>query len=307
MRARMVLTFVIAVVFVASFWAKAQLEARIADTSDLRARPETARRMISMAPSITETLYALDLDDRIVGVSTYCDYPPEALEKPKIGGYLNPNFEAVLSLDPDLVVLLTTAGRQSTAFEKLGLRTLRVDHRSVEGIMRSIELVGAACGAEQKADNILTDIRHRLDKIEQAVAGRPRPRVMIAIERSPGTGRLEDVYIAGCDGHIDRIIELAGGTNAYNQGTVRFPVVSREGILEMNPEVIVDLVSGLAGKSADDAAVRADWESLDQVAAVRSHRVHLVTDDYATVPGPRYILFVEKLARLIHREVEWSP
>ncbi len=306
MGTRIFLAAAVVLVFAASFWAKARLDAH----PPMVVQPAAfshSRRIVSMAPSITETLYALGLGDRVAGVTSYCNYPPQACQKPKIGGYLNPNFEAIVALQPDLVVLLAEAGQPTTAFDKLGLATLRVDHRSVEGILDSIRLIGSACGAGEKARAIVADIDRRLGRIERATAGRTRPRVLIAIDRTLGTGRLEDVYIAGRDGHIDRIIQLAGGTNAYSQGKVRFPVVSPEGILEMDPQVIVDLVPGLAGREVDEAAIRADWESLGGVSAVRRGRVYLVADDFATVPGPRFILFVEKLARLIHPQVEWGP
>ena len=119
-------------------------------------------------------------------------------------------------------------------------------------------------------------------------------------------GTLRDVYIAGRDGHIDRIIELAGGENAYRDGHARFPVVSQEGLLNINPEVVIDLAYGLAGEDADRAMVRADWQCLSEVDAVRNDRVFLIADDFATVPGPRFIRFVEKLARLLHPEVDWE-
>ena len=116
---------------------------------------------------------------------------------------------------------------------------------------------------------------------------------------------IEDVYVAGRDGHIDRIIELAGGRNALDEGSARFPVVSSEGILKIDPEVIVDLVPGLSGTELDRRTIRADWNQLAHVEAVRTGRVYVIDDDYAYVPGPRFILLVEKLARLIHPEVDW--
>jgi len=293
----------IACVFAACFWA----QGRWAESAPVLVSGEAIpQRIVTMAPSVTETVFALGLGDRVVGVSDFCDYPPEALDKPKVGGFLNPNYERIVGLRPDAIIRLESSGRDSSAFQKLQLPCLHLNHLNVDGILESIEKIGVTCGAEEKARAIVTDIHKRLDRIAEKTAGRPRPRVMVAIDRTLGTGTLQDVYITGRDGHIDRIIELAGGQNAYPDGRARFPVVSQEGILEINPEVVIDLAYGLAGRDADQAAIRADWQCLPEIDAVRHDRVFLVADDFATVPGPRFILFVEKLARLLHPEVDWN-
>lgn len=303
MRTKLILVVIILLVFTASFLGKGFLAGPPqGEVRDAR----RAQRIISLAPSITETLFALELGDRVVGVTRYCDYPPEANQKARVGGYLNPNFEAVVALRPDLVVTLAAAEQSLSAFDKLRLRTLVVCHKSVGGILDSITTIGRACGAEAKAHQIVSDIQRRIQCIERQTAGLERPRVMFAIERTLGSGRLEDVYVAGCDGYFDTMIWIAGGRNAYRQGAVRFPVVSTEGLLKMNPQVIIDMVPGLARGQFDSETILADWQQLEQVEAVASGRVYLLDDDYAFVPGPRFIMLLEKLARMIHPEINWA-
>ncbi len=292
----------IVLVFAVCFWAHGRLAESAPSGVFGGAGP---KRIVTMAPSVTEVVFALGLGDRVVGVGDYCRFPPEVLDLPKVGGVLNPNYERIVSLRPDAVVLLESAGRDPSAFRKLRLPVLQVNHLSVEGILASFQQIGAACGAEAKAEAIVADLQHRLERIAEKTAGRPRPRVLVAIDRTLGTGSLQDVYITGHDGHIDRIVELAGGQNAYTDRQVRFPVVSQEGILKINPEIIVDLAYGLAGEDADPAVLRSDWQCLEEVDAVRNGRVYLIGDNYATIPGPRFILFVEQLARLFHPEVDW--
>ena len=300
---RIVLPAIIVLVFAGSYVARQPIDrAESGAPRDLGG----ARRIVSMAPSVTETLYALGLGDRVVGVSRFCSYPPEVSQKPRIGGYYDPNFEAIVALRPDLVVMLEGHRQYQEAFDKLGLPTLTVRHTSIEGILESITSIGDACGAEERGRAIVEDIEARLARIDCKTAGRARPRVLFAIDRTLGTGGIEDVYVAGRDGHISRIIELAGGHNALDEGAARFPVVSSEGILNMDPEVIVDLVPGLSVTKMDPETVRADWDQLARVEAVRTGRVYVIDDDYAYVPGPRFILLVEKLARLIHPETDWS-
>ena len=293
----------ILLVFAACFWAHGRLAESAPSVVSANAAP---KRIVTMAPSVTEVVFALGLGDRVVGVSDYCRFPPEVLNRPKVGGVLNPNYERIVGLHPDAVLLLESAGRDPAAFRKLRLPVLQVNHLNVEGILASFQQIGAACGAEAKAEAVVADLRHRLKRVAEKTAGRPRPRVLVAIDRTLGTGSLQDVYITGHDGHIDRIVELAGGQNAYTDGQARFPVVSQEGILRINPEIIVDLAYGLAKKDADPASLRADWQCVEEIDAVRNDRVYLIADNYATVPGPRFILFVEQLARLFHPEVDWS-
>lgn len=302
MRAKSLLAAIILLAFGGSYAAKGFLT----ETSPERIQPAAVpQRIVSLAPSITETLFALGLGDHVVGVTRYCDYPPEACRKPQVGGYFNPNFEAIVALHPDLIV--TTSQSVRPAFDKLRLPTLLVHHKSIEGILKSISAMGRACGAAEKAEQIVGDIEVRLDKIRRKTAGLRRPRVLCVVQRTLGTGHPEDVYIAGRDGHLDRIITLAGGQNAYGQGAARFPVVSTEGLFEMNPEVIVDLSASIVKSPLDRRAMLADWQELARVEAVKRGQVYMLEDDYATVPGPRFILLVEKLARMIHPQVDWQP
>jgi len=304
MRNRLLLAAAIVLLFAGSHLAKGLLNGARHDRTP-EARPY--QRIVSMAPSITETLFALELGDQVVGVTKYCTYPPKAQEKEIVGGYHNPNLEAVVALQPDLVVLLSGHEHTQPAFRKLGLPTLTLHHTSLEGILDSILTVGRTCGHEDRARQLVADIESRMERVRAKTAGLPRPRVMVAVGRAGvGTGRLEDVYIAGRDGHLDRIVEAAGGQNACTLESVRFPVVSSEGILKINPEVIVDLVRVSIGPQPDAQAVRADWRQVAEVDAVKNGRVFVIDDDFATIPGPRFILLVEKLARLIHPEVTWE-
>ncbi len=303
MRNKLLPAAIILSVFAASFTAKRLL--RPAEPDGIP-QPRLCKRIVSMAPSITETLYALDLDDRVVGVTRYCLYPPETMHKPKVGGYHNPNFEAVLALHPDLVVLLTGDQQSLSAFRKLGLSTLEVCHNNVEGILASFTRIGRTCAAEAKARRIVAGIETRLQRVRLRTAELERPRVLVVIQRTVDGGRLQHVCVAGSDGFFDKMIALAGGENAQPPSAVRYPRVSAEGILWMDPEVILDMTAGLAQGQQSAQSPLAAWRRLAEVEAVRTGRVHALNADYAFVPGPRFILLVEELAKLIHPEIDWT-
>jgi iron complex transport system substrate-binding protein len=264
-------------------------------------------RIISMAPSLTQTLCDLGLQDRIVGVSRYClmNHIPEVTGKPQVGGFLDPNFETIVTLKPDLVLLLTEHEKSMPGLRKLGLNTLVVCHQNVTGCIASIRAIGAACGEESLGNRLADKLQSRLDRIRRKTAGCQRPRVMFCIERTKIPGRLADVYIAGRDDYYSEMIDCAGGRNAYDRANVRYPTVSPEGILHLDPEVIVDLVDGLNQTTDTSTSTLADWRQLAGVAAVKGQRIYAF-DKSATVPGTKIIKTIEELARVLHPEINWD-
>lgn len=261
---------------------------------------ETPPRIVSLAPSITEILFALGLGERVVGVTRYCDYPVEAKSLPKIGGYVDPNYEAVVALRPDLVIHLNSHQDAQTAFRKLRIPTLAIPHHGVADTHRAIAWIGAAGGARDRADALLDSLQRRTQAVQQAIADKPRPSVLISIGRDTATEYLAGIHVAGRDGFYAEILALAGGVNAYRAKNIAYPQVTAEGVLRMNPEVIVDLISPVRSKTKTVARIQRQWERLHTLAAVRANRIHIIVGDHALRPGPRYIVFLEELARLLH-------
>lgn len=263
------------------------------------------QRIISLAPSITETLFALGLGEQVVGVTRYCDYPPQALSKPHVGGYLDPNMEAILILRPDLVITLSGQQRLKQRLEQLGIPALQVPHQTLSDILASIRIIGAATGREAEAKSLLTTLRARMDRIKAKTAGLPRPRVLVVMSRSAG-GPIKEVFIAGAADPYNEMIHIAGGINAYQGEFIRVPPLSVEGIIRLNPDVIIELVADeVVQGSRDKKTLLQDWTNLPGIAAVETGRVYLFTEDFDTVPGPRFILTLEKMARTIHPEAGW--
>ncbi|MEN6407671.1 MAG: helical backbone metal receptor [Thermoguttaceae bacterium] len=300
MTARTILITAIVLLFSVSLWAN-----RWMGESDRAAvAAGDSHRIISMAPSITETLYALGLGDRVVGVTRYCAYPPEVAQKNRTGGYYDPNFEAMVRLHPDLIVMLDDHWQSLPEFQKLHIPVLVVSHRTVEGILDSFRTIGRIAGREEAGRRLAQQYTQRLQAIRRRTEGKSCPRVLLALDRTFGRGQLADVYLAGVDGYFDRILQWAGGQNAYQQRGVRNPIVSPEGIAWLNPEVIVDLAPKKVVDDLGRSAIVADWSSLPRVEAVRRHRVFVIDQDYALVPGPRFIRLVEDLAELLHPDAK---
>jgi iron complex transport system substrate-binding protein len=264
------------------------------------------QRIISLAPSITEILFALELGDRVQGVTQYCVYPLEAKDKIKIGAHYDTNYEAILNLNPDLIVLLPVSTDAQQRFNELNLNTLIIDHRTLDGILDSITDVAVACQVPNRADAILADLHRRMDVVRAKTAGLDRPRVLISAGRSKGTGRLEEVYAAGRGQWYDDVIMMAGGRNAFVEEGIPFPSLTGEGLVRLNPDVIVEMAQEHEAQGITVESIIRDWDVLPEMSAVKNERIYVLTGDYTTIPGPRFVNVVEDLARVLHPEVNWD-
>ena len=253
-------------------------------------------RIVSLAPSVTETLYALGMGEQVVGVTQFCAYPPDVRNKPKVAGFADVNYEAVLRLRPDLVILPRDKERHKKDLAQLGLPVLSLDTRSLSGLMDAISQIGAATGHEQEARAVRAALADSLAAAQARAAGRPRPGVLFSVMHSyQGLGYITEIYAIGKDGFYNELIEAAGGRNIY-EGNLAFPRLSREAVMFLKPEVIIDVIP----TSENLEAIRRDWQSLSSVPAIQNNRLYLLTDEADTVPGPRSFQTLSRLSRALH-------
>jgi iron complex transport system substrate-binding protein len=264
------------------------------------------QRIVSLAPSLTETLFALGLGERIVGVTRYCAYPPEALELPKIGGYLDPSYEALLALQPDLVVLIPSSDETEKRLESLGVRVLRVDQHDVGGVLESITVLATACGVPEEGALLRASVEERLQKVAARIAGAPRPRAVVVVGHDVGDGVVRSVWAAGPDTFYDDVLRIAGGVNGVEGGLARYPELSREGLTSIDPDVVLDVIAGLEERGLRVPEIRDSWLKLVELRAVREGRVEILDGDVMVVPGPRLPEMVENIARALHPELDWE-
>jgi len=302
MRRKWLVAAIVVAAFAGSYaWKSVMLEHRPVS----RRNDGLPARIVSLAPSITETLFALGAGDMVVGVTRYCNYPPSVRDKARVGGLEDPNSEAIIALKPDLVIAFPEHEQLRELFRRFGIRTLLVKHDTIAEILESITAIGRQCDREQRARQLTGDIRGRIDRIRLKTNGLKRSRVMITLGRNMGTQSIKDAYIAGQGGFYHEMIEFAGGQNAYS-GSIAFPIVSKEGMLRMNPEVVIDMIPESEKKGISNAAILAEWGYMKEIDAVKNNAVHIFNDDFAVIPGPRFILLLEKMARVIHPEAGWE-
>jgi iron complex transport system substrate-binding protein len=260
--------------------------------------PAAAQRIVSLAPNLTEILFALGLGDRVVGVTTFCNFPAEATRLPKVGGFINPSPEAILALRPDLIIATPNVGNRALVERVMatGARVEVVDARNVEEIFPAIEAVAKAAGAEEAGRRLVASIRAALDRERSRVALLPRPRVLLCLQ-------IEPLIAAGPGSYPGDLISLAGGENAVPPSAVSYPALSLEAVLAAPPGIIVQSLMDEPGEGTSGSGkLLGYWSRFPSIPAVAAKRVHAVPGDLLLRPGPRVAEGVAELIRLIHPE-----
>jgi iron complex transport system substrate-binding protein len=252
------------------------------------------QRIVSVAPSVTETLFALGLGDRLVGVSSYCQFPSEALKKEKVGGYINPSLEKIVALRPDLVIGIAE-GDLKTFVDKLAKLKIPVyitNPKNVSEVITSMQHIGEVTYSVQSAQRVTQAMKERIQAIRTKVQGRPHPRVLHVLNFEP-------LISAGKGTFVDDLIRLGGGRNIAETAQGKYPRFSLEEVLAVDPEVII-----LASMRSDDPLTeqRRWWERWKTITAVRQGRIHVLNSDLIHRPSPRIVDGLEQVARAIHPE-----
>lgn len=263
-------------------------------------------RIVSMSPGLTETLFALGLGDRVVGVTRFCLFPEEAVGLPKVGGYLDPNWEAIVALRPDLVVVMESHSEAQARLERLGIRTARFNQQKVNEILRSFQTLAAVCGVPDRGDALRLAVEQKLEHIRVTVEGRPEPRVIMSVGREAGSGPLATVWAAGPGTFLDDALSFAGGVNVVPGGvTGAYPEITAEGLLQLDPDDILDVIPELEADGISAEKALRDWQGLRSLRAVRQGKVHVLGRHSYSIPGPRVAEVVEAIARALHPEAPW--
>jgi len=250
-------------------------------------------RIVSLVPSVTEALYALGAEARLVGVTDFCDYPPAARGKPSVGGMINPNLEAIVALQPDLVIATTEGNREETfaQLKRLGIPTYLVAAHRVRDVTDLIARLGALTGSQHAAGPLLARFERRIAAVAQAVAPLPRPRVLYVLWPEP-------LIVPGREALVTELIRLAGGESVTAGEADAYPRYSLESAVAKAPEVIL-----LANHGANTGPIdEPKWRRLTSLPAVRAGRLHRVEGNLVHRYGPRVVDGLEQLARAIHPE-----
>lgn len=251
-----------------------------------------AARIVSLAPSATEMLFALGAGERVVGVSTFDDFPPEATQRPRVGGIVNPSFEAIVALRPDALVGVQGPTDRGVLdrLSAMGVRQVFPRVESIDEVLASVDLFASLAGRPREGAALRARLRAELDEVARRLAGRRRPRVVAVFSVAP-------LVVAGRGSWVDEVLTAAGGANGI-ETPVRYPTVSVEVVLRAAPEVILDLSWHAGGGD-----LRALLSAHGRVDAIARGRVVSLPDPVYVRPGPRVGEAVRGFARALHPDV----
>jgi iron complex transport system substrate-binding protein len=289
---------VLLIIFISS----APLLSHAADFRDSLGRKVTVpfmpKRIVSLAPNITEMIYFLGLEERLVGVTQFSYFPKEAQKKPKVGVYTGVNIEKVVTLSPDLVIATADGNRREDVemLEEAGIPVYVVNPRKVHQVLDTIENVGTLCGVHDRARHLVHCLRQRVTKVIKEVRNRKRPLIFLVINVKP----LMSVNRSTI--HHD-VIYLAGGRNMTRDQPITYPTLSMEEVIKKGPDAII--ISSMEREGEFEKA-RKEWFRWPTLPAVQKGRVYCIDSDLIDRSAPRIVTGLEEMARLIHPEIEWG-
>ena len=248
-------------------------------------------RIVSLAPSITEMLFSMEAGEQLVGVTDFCDYPPEALKKPKVG-YSNPNLESLVALQPDLVIAPNDFLKPDVIvkLEQLKIPVFILADNNVEGIFVHIQTLGRIVGHSSKADTVAMQLRQQVAVIQRRIKGKAPVRMLYVLNSQP-------LITVGPGSFIDQVIQMAGGANVAAKSATPYPRLSMEAVLQEDPEALVFPVGKAEGISESEQQTWRQWLTMT---AVKQGRLHQISADWLNRPGPRIARGLEALAEILH-------
>ena len=260
-------------------------------------------RIVSLAPSNTEILFALGAGDKVVGVTDVCDYPHnfaawvEAGNMTSIGNYWQPAVEPIIALDPDLVFAATSSEETAETLRNLGYNVLIVEPKTINGVLSGIQLIGRATGNHIEAGELVSELRQRIDAVTNSASEATSIPAVYHEIWGP------DIQSAGPGTFIDELIALAGGQNIFHDAISSFPIVSSETVIERNPDVIIfpHMYMGTQSwGSYEDIANRPGW---NVITAIQNDNFHIIDASIISRSGPRLMDALEIIAEMIHPEI----
>jgi iron complex transport system substrate-binding protein len=274
------------------------------DTVSVMQKNETIPRLVALSPSLSEAVFALGVGGQLVGVTAFADYPPEVKDLPKIGGYSEINVEAVFALNPSLVLALNQQENTVKRLRSLGIQTATFSNDTLEDIIAMLQEMGNLLKRQERAQELINEIEDTKKTLAGITADLPPRKVLVSVGRNMGTGAIGDVYVAGSNTIYGQVIELVGGTSAF-EGSMPYAALGREAIMRLNPDVILDLIPNLdqmPNYSEKDAIEQ--WAGFDTLDAVIHSNIVICTANYICVPGPRVAMMMRDLAKAIHPSID---
>ncbi len=258
-------------------------------------------RIISLSPNITETIYAIGAQDVLVGVSDYCNYPPQARKKIRIGGLLNPNLERIISLRPNLFLATPASGNLAARLSQRGIRCVLLSNERLQDIFTTIDSIGTLCKMSRQADSLINVINDSLAFFRQRVKNLEigSPAALFVLHRDPGTTR--NIAVIGSETFTDDLWRMLGGRNAFSQNKLKYAQINTESLLSINPDLIIEFKFNRQWDEEKKRLNKKEWKNLRRLKAVQEGQIYVIDGDYSLIPGPRIVHLMRDYYRIMEQ------
>ena len=258
-------------------------------------------RIISTSPSITETLFALGLGRRVVGVTDFCEYPSEACQLPSIGGMTNPHMETLVTLRPDLVLHLSHSAKMARYTKALGIRSIGIKMDTLDDILNAIKFLGSTFGVKENSEQLLKKLTTGINFYKKRLQDIHPKETLLLLGDSSDPGR--DLYATGPKTFLHELLEISGGKNILHESMAKYPRLTKEYVIEKSPEVIIEAgpKSQLTPEQVKERLK--GWKRFASIRAVQTGQLYYIGADYILIPGPRLLSILEQFSQVLHPEI----
>jgi iron complex transport system substrate-binding protein len=261
---------------------------------------DVPKRIVSLSPDLTEIIYGVGAFNRVVAVSNFDTYPPGVAQLPHLGQLNDPSYEKLTAMQPDLVVINSAqAPFLEDTLKALGFPVLKMFNRSIPEVYTAMIAIGRATGNESEAAGLVAATKEGLDRVARKTTRLPKPRVVMVVDRTPGT--LRDLYTATDGSYLAELVAIAGGRIAIAPVASGYAKLSKEDLLAADPDIILDFVQGAKSRFAGDPLE--PWRDMPELKAVRGHQVYEVNEDFVPHASQRVVQTAELFVKLIHPEL----
>jgi iron complex transport system substrate-binding protein len=263
---------------------------------------EPPQRIISLAPNVTEIIFELGAQEHLIGRTEFCLYPNAAQKIPSVGGYLNPDYEKIVDLQPDVIFIFPNADMERK-LQGFGFRVFSIPDETIEEVLSGIRTVGKVLGLEQRANDIIKGIQDTLDQVSRLHGTIKRPSVLLVVGRENGS--LKGLYAAGKNIYLGEIWKLCGGRSVFDDISIRYFNVSKEDLVTRNPDCILEFrIIPQEDRERKMAFLKSDWMELAVLDAVKEDRIYIFTDRFFLIPGPRISKIAISFSHVLERIIQ---
>jgi len=256
-------------------------------------------RIISLSPNITETIFALGAQDLLIGVSDFCNYPPQTRQKTRVGGLLNPNLERIIALQPDLLLATPASKNLAIQLSQRGIRCVLLSNIRLQDIFTTIDSIGILCGISARADSLINAIKDSLFLYRQRASNvkADAPKALFILHRDPGTTR--NISVIGSQTFTNDLWHLLGGRNAFERAGLQYAQLNDESLFTINPDLIIEFKFNQQWDEEKRRRNKKEWRSLQQLKAVQRGQIYVIDGNYSLIPGPRVVRLLRDYYRIM--------